>query len=516
MVIDGQAFYLSDANGDVNRGTPQGLFVGDTRFLDRAELRVNEQPLELLATSQPHSFAATIVLRARTAPGQPSPDLLVVRRRYLGLGFREDIELRNCGGHPLMVDVTIAVDTDFADLFAVKEGRAGPASRSAQAAGHRLQLRHETDGVHRAVELTFQGREPHVLEAGATWRLELQARSLVTLCWDATVSFGQAFLSRHTGCLEQPERMEAVPAGPLLGGGRSRPGHVARGPAPTPSAARWRTLARSRLFDPTTPRRPVIAAGAPWFMTLFGRDSLLSAWMSLPLGYELPLGVLEALAHLQGREVDDARDEQPGRILHELRFTRASTLALLAGDPYYGSADSSPLFVMVLAEACRWGAPLDAVRALVPAADAALGWIEHYGDRDGDGFVEYLRRTPAGLANQGWKDSWDGVRYADGRVAQAPLALCEVQAYVYGAYRARADLARWLGEPPAIAVGWDGRAADLRQAFNDRYWMRRGRGTLSRQWPSTAPTRRGSYHCAVEPGRTLRALAPGRGVWLEA
>jgi glycogen debranching enzyme len=206
-------------------------------------------------------------------------------------------------------------------------------------------------------------------------------------------------------------------------------------------------------------------------MTLFGRDALLTAWMTLPLGCELALGVLEALALLQGKAVVPARDEQPGRILHELRFNRAARLELLAGDPYYGSADSSPLFVMLLAEAMRWGAPRDAVQALVPAADAALDWITTFGDCDGDGFVEYMRASPDGLANQGWKDSWDGIRYGDGRVAAAPLALCEVQAYVYAAYLARADLARWLGEPTGVADDLLERAASLRRRFHEQFWM---------------------------------------------
>ena len=230
-------------------------------------------------------------------------------------------------------------------------------------------------------------------------------------------------------------------------------------------------LGALRLFDPTTSRRPVIAAGAPWFMTLFGRDSLLAAWMALPLGIELPLGVLEALALLQGSKVDAASEEEPGRILHELRFTEASTLSLLSGSPYYGSVDSTPLFVMLLAEACRWGAAPEDVEALLPAADAALRWIITFGDLDGDGFVEHLRRSPLGLANQGWKDSWDGIRYRDGSVATAPMALCEVQAYVFGAYRARAELARWFGASHDSAAEWDERATALRSAFNERYWM---------------------------------------------
>jgi glycogen debranching enzyme len=470
MVVEGQSFYLSAANGDVIPGLPQGLFIGDTRFVDQAELKINGQSLELLATSRPDAFAAILALRPRNADGAPSRDVLVVRRRYLGLGFREDIELRNYGPDPLPALVELDVSADFADLFSVKEGRRPAPMHRLTTVDSRLLVAGEQDGVWRAVELSFHGPGRETTANGATWRFAVPAGGTTTLCWDATVSVGGSYLSQHTVCGEQPERMEAVVRArsweqdmPLL---ESRDDRLRRAMAQT-----LVDLGALRLFDPAVQRRPVIAAGAPWFMTLFGRDSLLAAWMSLPLGLDLPLGVLEALAALQGQEIAAERDEQPGRILHELRFTRASTLSLLAGEPYYGSADSAPLFVLLLGQVACWGAPAAVVRSLLPAADAALHWIEEFGDRDGDGFVEYLRATPAGLANQGWKDSWDGVRYGDGRVAEAPLALCEVQAYVYAAYRARAALARWLGEPASVATAYDARAVTLRRAFNERFWM---------------------------------------------
>jgi glycogen debranching enzyme len=477
MVVEGQSFYLSAANGDVVPGLPQGLFVGDTRFVDRAELKINGQSLELLATSRPDAFAAILVLRPRNGDGAPSRDVLVVRRRYLGLGYREDIELRNYGPEPLSTLVELELGADFADLFTVKEGRRPQPMHRLTTVDSRLLVAGERDGVWRAVELSFHGPGRETSARGATWRVSIPAGGTTTLCWDATVSLGGSHLSRHTVCGEQPERMEAV----VRARSWEQEMPVLESPDERLRQATAQTLddlGALRVFDPTVQRRPVIAAGAPWFMTLFGRDSLIAAWMSLPLGLDLPLGVLETLAALQGQETNDERDEQPGRILHELRFTRASTLSLLAGEPYYGSADSAPLFVMLLGEVACWGAPAEAVRALLPAADAALAWIDEFGDRDGDGFVEYLRATPSGLANQGWKDSWDGVRYADGRVADAPLALCEVQAYVYAAYRARAALARWLGEPSGIAARYDDRAAGLRRAFNESFWMP-GTGTFA-------------------------------------
>ena len=229
-------------------------------------------------------------------------------------------------------------------------------------------------------------------------------------------------------------------------------------------------LGALRIFDPENPDRPVIAAGAPWFMTLFGRDSLLTSWMTLIVDPELALAVLQTLARLQGVRVDPATEEEPGRILHEVRFGNATSLSLGRGSIYYGTVDATPLFVMLLGELRRWGLSSDEVDALLPAADSALGWIEQYGDRDGDGYVEYSRHTPNGLANQGWKDSWDAIRFIDGSLAEPPIALSEVQGYVYAAYLARAHFADEAADA-STAAQYRERAHSLRTAFNRDFWI---------------------------------------------
>ncbi len=168
--------------------------------------------------------------------------------------------------------------------------------------------------------------------------------------------------------------------------------------------------------------------------------------MALIVDPDLALGVLQTLARFQGSDIDPRTDEQPGRILHEMRFGEAASLSLGGGSIYYGTADATPLFVMLLGELRRWGLAPEAVDSLLPNAERALEWIDTFGDADGDGYVEYKRATDRGLANQGWKDSWDAIRYADGTVAHAPIALCEVQAYVYSAYLARAHFAHEAGD----------------------------------------------------------------------
>jgi glycogen debranching enzyme len=214
----------------------------------------------------------------------------------------------------------------------------------------------------------------------------------------------------------------------------------------------------------------VVAAGAPWFMTVFGRDSLITSWMALLVDPDLALGVLQTLARFQGSDVDPRSEEQPGRILHEMRFGEAPSLSLGGGNIYYGTADATPLFVMLLGELRRWGLAREVVDELLPNAERALQWIEEFGDADGDGYVEYQRATDRGLSNQGWKDSWDGVRYADGRVAQAPIALCEVQAYVYGAYLARAHFANEM-EDIDTYEHYREKAKALKRAFNRDFWL---------------------------------------------
>jgi glycogen debranching enzyme len=192
--------------------------------------------------------------------------------------------------------------------------------------------------------------------------------------------------------------------------------------------------------------------------------------MLLPWDPGLALGTLRTLAAWQGSQADPGSEEEPGKILHEVRFGPAASFSLGGRSAYYGSADATPLFVMLLGELQRWGGKESAVESLLPHADRALEWIGTYGDADGDGFVEYCRKTSHGLANQGWKDSWDGINFADGTIAEPPIALAEVQAYVYAAYRARAQLAAQFGDEQG-AAHWRKRAKQLKRDFNERFWL---------------------------------------------
>src|SRR5437870_2859513 len=213
------------------------------------------------------------------------------------------------------------------------------------------------------------------------------------------------------------------------------------------------------------------AAGLPWFMALFGRDSLITAYQALPLQPHLARTSLEALTALQATDFDDFRDAEPGKILHELRRGELTRLGERPHSPYYGTHDATPLFLILLDEYERWAGERDFVRKLRPAAMKALDWIERHGDPDGDGYLEYQTRSKEGLVNQCWKDSWNSILFTDGTVAKGPIATCEIQGYAYDARVRTARLAREIWDDLALADRLDREAATLRDRFNRDYWI---------------------------------------------
>jgi glycogen debranching enzyme len=226
-----------------------------------------------------------------------------------------------------------------------------------------------------------------------------------------------------------------------------------------------------RLAEPATPGDTFIAAGVPWFLTLFGRDSLWAARMLLPLGTGLAAGTLRTLARRQGRRIDPRSGEAPGKIMHELRREDARMKSVGWAQPatYYGTVDATPLWISLLHDAWRWGMPADDVVALLPNLEAALRWLAEHADPDRDGFIEYVDESGRGLANQGWKDSGGAIRFRDGHLATPPIALCEVQGYAFRAAVDGAHLLDAFGRPDGDR--WRGYAADLAERFRARFWV---------------------------------------------
>jgi glycogen debranching enzyme len=453
-------------------GEPQGLFFLDARLASRLELRIDGRALESLSVASDVPYHADFVLRQPAQQGRRVQDLLVLRRRWVGQGMREDVELRNHGRVPISARVEFHVDADFADLFAVKGSRTGSAAPTPGQL-----LRTWGNGALRFAFVRGDKEREVVIEADPTGTAYPDV-----LAWDVTVAPGGTWRATLTLSV-------------LVDGVPVPPAHPADQPVERSVSALRRQLWRTRttrietadellgsvlgqtmedlgallMADPAYPGVPVVAAGAPWYMTLFGRDALLTAWSALLVDSELALGVLETLARLQGRRKDPGTGEQPGRILHEVRSTESPSRRFDEADIYYGTVDAPALFVMLLGEVHRWGLAPERVRALVPAADRCLDWMD--GAADADGFLAYERaEEDTRLRNQGWKDSDEGILHADGHMPVSPIALCEVQAYRHGAHLARAEIAAAMGDGDAAAH--HRRCAEtLRAAFQRAFWL---------------------------------------------
>jgi len=448
---------------------PEGLFYRDTRFLAEMELRVNGHVPEPLAATTTDPFSASFVLRDHPLRGRADSHLVIFRHRYVGRGMREDVVVCNFGEEPAFCAIELSLNCDFADLFEVKEGRierTGDLRLESDRA--RMTFSYRRGGFRRSTFVDFS-TVPKINGNIASYELIIPARGQWSTCLQVTPVIDATPVEPRYRCEVPVDR--ATPVERLAAWRRQLPimacDHDAFGALLNRSTE---DLAALRIFDPDHPDRAVVAAGAPWFMTLFGRDSLLTSWMAMMVDPDLALGTLQTLARFQGRAVNPLTEEEPGRILHEMRFGEAAGISLGGGTIYYGTADATPLFVMVLGELQRWGSRRGDVDALLPAADRALEWITRFGDKDGDGYVEYERASDRGLVNQGWKDSWDAVRFADGRLARPPIAMCEVQGYVYAALVARSHFATESGDT-ALAEQLRGRAEALKAAFNRDFWL---------------------------------------------
>src|SRR5215468_5283471 len=230
-------------------------------------------------------------------------------------------------------------------------------------------------------------------------------------------------------------------------------------------------IASLRFHPDTLAEHYLPAAGLPWFMALFGRDSLLTSYQMLPFNPELAATTLHALAGAQGKKEVQLTEEEPGRILHELRFGEMTHFRERPQAPYYGGSDTTPLFLILLDEYERWTGDVNLVRTLEQNARAALNWMDQWGDRDGDGYIEYERKTKLGLENQCWKDSWNSILFRDGTLAPTPRATCEIQGYAYDARLRCARLAREIWKDDALAAKLETQAADLKRRFNQDFWI---------------------------------------------
>jgi glycogen debranching enzyme len=437
-------------------------------------LSVQGRPTEMLSRTQVDYFGARFFLVSPSPAFHAAPALGIVRERLLGDVWMEDVVVVNNRDEEAAVTLEVEVAADFADLFEVKDDAIRERRIVADRGERQLALRYRNGDFVRETRIAVS--EDATIEDGAI-RLELalaprEERRVSFVITphshqhDRTLSPRRragAFADLHD---ERREELEAWVAGaPRLETGSDTLRHAYRRSLADLAALRF--YPHIAVQDVSLP-----AAGLPWFMTMFGRDSLIAGYQVLPYRPDLADTTLRTLAARQGRVVDDFRDEEPGKILHEVRFGELTAIGERPHSPYYGTADATPLFVIVLDEYERWTGDDSLVRELEPNARAALDWIDRYGDLDGDGYVEYATRNPeSGLVNQCWKDSWNSMLLRDGSVAEGPIASCEIQGYAYDAKRRAARLARECWDDPELADRLEAEAAALRARFLDDFWI---------------------------------------------
>jgi glycogen debranching enzyme len=477
-ILEGSTFCICDELGDV-RETTHGLFADDTRFLSQLELTIDGKRPLLLSSGCVEYFSAAYFLRNPLTDRLPRDSLLIKRERFVGDGMQDHLEITNETTGTLELRLELAVAADFADIISVKEWDfslgdpthatllPSPVTAEYDESNNQYVLA-DPDGYGQTqVIFTERGHSNGegigydiVLAPRETWKMRID----VGLGTDGQPGRAPHVVERHFG-EERARVAESVSAWEL------------RVPQ---IRATWNELRqtfgqsvndlaalRMRTADDAGHGK-LPAAGMPWFMTVFGRDTVITCMQTLLFGPELARSALRELAALQATEVDPSRDAEPGKIVHEVRRGKC---AVKWFDRYYGSVDATPLFLVLLSETWRWTDDSELVHELREPALAALRWIDEYGDRDGDGFVEYGRRTDRGLDNQSWKDSGDSQRFHDGRFASVPIAPCEVQGYVYDAKRRMAELAREVWRDPALSDKLEQDAEELRARFDEAYWV---------------------------------------------
>jgi glycogen debranching enzyme len=472
-ILDGNTFVVSDSRGDIEASLtdPTGLFSFDTRFLSEWVLTVNGQRLTPLSTDDLQYFETRFFLVPGTGTVYVDSKLSVIRRRAVGNGFREELQILNHDEKPVDLTVRIDAGSDFADLFEVKDALKKKGTYSARVTDGRLVLGYQRETFTRATDISATA-PARVDKKGLTFKTRIEPQGE----WSTNLDVVTALI----GSGERHER----PTFARPRGRQNMETNLKRwlDQAPTLECD-WDSLretyrrslvdlAALRFSPPIMGYRSLPAAGLPWFMTMFGRDSILTSLQALPFTPELAATTLRALGDWQGTVVDDFRDEDPGRILHEMRYGELPAFEERPHSPYYGSADATPLYVVLLDEYERWTGDRRLVRELEHEARAALNWIDEYADLMGNGYISYQRRNEkTGLENQCWKDSWDSISYRDGRLAGFPRATCELQGYAYDAKIRAARLAREVWKDPEFASQLEKQAAELKRRFNRDFWI---------------------------------------------
>ena len=470
--------WAAEPDGSISRDSRKGLIFRDTRLISNWALYANGVAWELLNGGDLTHYAARAFLTNRAFPGPhstiPARTINLVLSRWIDGGVHEDIDITNHAMMPVEFTLELSLRSDFADVQEVREAhtaRRGRIGAEWSAARQTLRTTYDRSDFHRGITVRAIADCP---ASYANGRLAFEISLAPGQTWHACLIYdleaGDEVVSAPPGCLAEPG---------LLNGGGSQPAR---------QMAEWDQASLrietghaeiARAFDQaredlgalrmTIDGEPVTAAGMPWFLCLFGRDPLIVAMQALPLNASLARGTLAVLGARQATGYDNFRDAEPGKILHELREGELAHFGDIPHSPYYGTADATPLYLMLLHQAWRWTGDRSLLEAHLATAEGCLRWIDRNGDRDGDGFQEYGARGTGGYENMGWKDSGDAVRYPDGSLVSNPKALCEIQGYVYAAWSGMAEIFDELGRPDR-AADLRARAARLYNHFNDVFW----------------------------------------------
>ncbi|MEN6621708.1 MAG: glycogen debranching N-terminal domain-containing protein [Smithella sp.] len=486
VVTAGAVFAVSSRNGNIypnsDQGAPQGLYAFDTRFLSKLVLTLNgRENLPIGASPLNHALASIYAVSPGTRSSKAG-SLSIIRDRYVSHGLHEDISLINHSGRSQKIHLELTFDADFADVFEVRLGNITKAGKVT------VETRENQD-----ICLVYQ-REQFHRETWINFSITPQINNSKTACFDVILEPKSAWrtcvnilpvadtspqalicLQEISGSPFDPYKRENRPALNIVRKKNSS-GPLKELPKLETNRPGLRSVYEQTVLDikalviDQENGHYILAAGIPWFVAVFGRDSIISSLQTKLLGPELMVGTLHTLAGLQAVEYDQFRDAEPGKMPHEVRKGELSYFQQVPHTRYYGSVDATPLFIILLWEAYQWTGDKNLLTKFLPNAEAALQWIDKWGDEDGDGFVEYQRKSAKGLRNQGWKDSHDSVNFENGALADGKIALAEVQGYVYDAKMKMAEIYRIL-ENPAKSQQLAGEAQKLYKQFNETFWM---------------------------------------------
>lgn len=473
-INQGNTVMVTDLDGSIKTDTEMGLFSFDTRFVSHYEVRSNGQYWTRLSSSATSYDSARIHLinqRFNTEQGNvPENTIALTIEREVQDGVMEKFTIVNYGPQPVKFNFEIAIRCDFADIFEVRSNsfyRRGRIDTDWQVKNQLMIMEYSNRDFHRRLDYRIlssdspahyaNGRVTFALELdrGAAWRAQAQ---FLTVC----KKDDEAIVSKHPhmGAVDLRQAW-ATQSTKLTSSNEDIYRFYRRSVEDMGAMRMYEQLKDTDLWIP--------AAGVPWYVTLFGRDSLIVSLQSMPISARLGIGALHELSAYQAQAIDDWRDAEPGKIPHEIRFGELAHFKRIPHTPYYGTADATPLFLIVLHEAWKWLGNVSLLKQYRDIAIKCLDWIDKFGDLDGDGFQEYKTRSAEGYENMGWKDSGDAIVYPDGTLVKQPKALCELQGYVYDAWIRSAEIFEALGEKDR-AGELINKANSLQDRFAERFW----------------------------------------------